>query len=57
MAEKKDKKPSIWSTYGNVDKVKMENLNKGYIDFLSRCKTERESVSYAIEAAKKICPR
>lgn len=54
MAEKKDKKPSIWSTYGNVDKVKMENLNKGYIDFLSQCKTERESVTYAIEAAKKI---
>lgn len=54
MAEKKDKKPSVWSTYGNVDKIKMENLNKGYIDFLSRCKTERESVSYAIEAAKKV---
>ena len=54
MAEKKDKKPSVWSTYSNVDKIKMENLNKGYIDFLSRCKTERESVSYVIEAAKKV---
>ena len=54
MAENKDKKPSVWSKYSNVDKVKLENLNKGYIDFLSRCKTERESVSYAIEAAKKL---
>ncbi len=54
MAEKKDKKPSVWSTYSNVDKIKMENLSKGYIDFLSRCKTERESVSYVIEAAKKV---
>lgn len=54
MTEKKDKKPSVWSTYSNVDKIKMENLSKGYIDFLSRCKTERESVSYVIEAAKKV---
>lgn len=54
MAENKDKKPSVWSKYSTDDKVELENLNKGYIDFLSSCKTERESVSYAIEAAKKV---
>ena len=52
MAEDKDKKPSIWSKYTDADKVALENLNKGYIDFLSRCKTERESVEYAINAAE-----
>jgi len=52
MAEDKDKKPSIWSKYTDADKVALENLNKGYIDFLSRCKTERESVDYAIKAAE-----
>lgn len=49
-----DKKDSVWSKYSNVDKVKLEELNKGYINFLSNCKTERESVNFAIQAAKKV---
>ncbi|MBQ9486435.1 MAG: aminopeptidase, partial [Selenomonadaceae bacterium] len=53
MAEDKDKKPSVWSKYTDAEKAELENLGKGYIDFLSRCKTERESVTYAIEAAEK----
>ena len=53
MPEDKDKKPSIWSKYTDADKIALENLNKGYIDFLSRCKTERESVDHAIKAAEK----
>ena len=53
MADDKDKKPSIWSKYTDAEKVELENLNKGYIDFLSRCKTERESVDYTIQAAEK----
>ena len=48
MADKK----SIWSTYTDADKEALETLNAGYIDFLSTCKTERESVKYAIAAAE-----
>lgn len=54
MEENKNKKPSVYSKYTNDDKVKLEVLNKDYINFLSTCKTERESVSYAIDAAKKV---
>ena len=50
--EKKDKKPSIWSTYSAEDKDQLEKLNAGYIDFLSTCKTERESVQKTIELAR-----
>ena len=53
MAEEKDKKPSVWSKYDDEEKVKLENLSKGYIDFISRCKTERESVTETIKCAEK----
>lgn len=53
MADK-DKKPSIWSKYTDDDKKSLEELNKNYIDFLSACKTERESVDYAIKAAESV---
>ena len=49
----KDKKPSIFSKYSEDDKKNLEELNKNYIDFLSVCKTERESVEFAIEQAQK----
>ena len=51
MSEKNDKKPSIWSGYSDADRKNLDELNAGYIDFLSRCKTERESVSEAIRRA------
>ena len=55
MADKdKDKKPSIWSTYSDEDKQKLEALNRGYIDFISRCKTERESVAETIKQAEAV---
>lgn len=54
MAENKDKKPSIWSKYTDDDKKALEELNKNYIDFMSVCKTERESVDFAIEQAEKV---
>ncbi len=55
MADKdKDKKPSIWSTYTDEDKQKLETLNRGYIDFISRCKTERECVTEAIKQAEAV---
>ncbi len=49
----KEKKPSIFSKYTEEDKNALEELNKNYIDFLSCCKTERESVEFAIEQAEK----
>ena len=54
MSEEKNKQPSVWSTYTAEDKVAMENLCKGYIDFLSTCKTERESVKHAVAEAEKV---
>ena len=52
MAEDKDKKPSIWSKYTDADKRQLEELGAGYIDFISRCKTERESVDETIRLAE-----
>lgn len=49
----KEKKPSIFSKYTDEDKNALEELNKNYIDFMSVCKTERESVEFAIEQAEK----
>lgn len=56
MAENKDKekKSSIWSKYTDEDKKALEELNKNYIDFMSVCKTERESVEFAIAEAEKV---
>ena len=54
MAENKDKKPSIWSKYTDEDKKNLEELNKNYIDFMSVCKTERESVEFAVAEAEKV---
>lgn len=47
-----DKKKSVWSEYSEQDKQELEQLNAGYIDFLSNCKTERESVKEAIAKAE-----
>ena len=52
MSEKKDTKPSVWNTYSDEDKRQLDSLCEGYIDFLSNCKTERESVSKTIELAE-----
>ncbi len=49
MSENKEKKPSVWSKYTDSDKIELEKLNAGYINFLSTCKTERESVSFAVK--------
>ena len=45
-------KLSIWSKYTDEDKAAMENLASGYIDFISRCKTERECVVEAVKLAE-----
>ena len=50
--DKNDKKFSIWNKYTDDDKKNLEALGAGYIDFISRCKTERESVNEAIRRAE-----
>ena len=54
MAEaKKDKKKELpWSTYSEAEKQALETLSKGYIEFLTKCKTERESVREIIRQAE-----
>ena len=54
MAEDKDKKFSVWSEYSDDDKTALEELAAGYIDFISRCKTERESVVEAVKRAEAV---
>lgn len=57
MSEDKDtndKKFSIWSEYTDDDKAALEQLAAGYIDFISRCKTERESVVEAVKRAEAV---
>ncbi|MBQ1469647.1 MAG: hypothetical protein IIZ29_02185 [Schwartzia sp.] len=48
--EKKEKK-SVWLSYSDKEKKELEKLSSGYIDFLSNCKTERESVAETIRLA------
>ena len=45
---------SVWHDYTAADKKSMEKLAAGYIDFLSRCKTERESVVEAVKLAEAV---
>ena len=55
MSEEKkenNKKPSVWSTYTDEDKKNLNVLSAGYIDFISNCKTERESVRETIRQAE-----
>ncbi len=47
-----EKKSSVWSGYTDGDKQALEQLSAGYIDFISRCKTERESTAEAVRRAK-----
>ncbi len=47
-----DKKRSVWSSYTADDKKALEELSAGYIDFISRCKTERESTAESVRLAE-----
>lgn len=47
-----EKNFSVWSSYSNIDKIKLETLNQNYINFLTKCKTERESVQETIKQAE-----
>ena len=50
--EKDIKKDSVWSGYTEADKEALERLSAGYREFLSRCKTERESAAEAVRMAE-----
>lgn len=53
MADKKDNKTKeIWNAYSAGEKQKLEKLCNDYKDFLSTCKTERESVEEAVRLAE-----
>ena len=47
-----DKKTSVWSKYTEKERAAVNELARGYIDFLSDCKTERESVTEAVRRAR-----
>ncbi len=52
--EKKDKESIvIWNEYTAKEKAALDKLADGYREFLSKCKTERESVTEAVGAAEK----
>ncbi len=51
MAEE-EKKASVYLTYSEEEKKELEALNAGYREFLSKCKTERESVQEAVRQAE-----
>ena len=53
MVDKKDNKTKeIWNAYSAGEKKKLEKLCNDYKDFLSTCKTERESVEEAVRLAE-----
>lgn len=43
---------NAWKTYGEKEKKELDELNKGYIEFLSTGKTERECVKEIIRQAE-----
>lgn len=43
---------NAWCTYDKKALNELEKLNKEYLGFLDKCKTERECVKYIIKAAK-----
>ena len=47
-----NKKTSVWSKYTMEERAAVDVLAHGYIDFLSDCKTERESVTEAVRRAR-----
>lgn len=48
------KRPNAWKSYGSeLDRLKMAEFAREYIEFLSRCKTERETVAWALETLEK----
>ena len=49
---KEKKEEAVWNLYDAAEKKACEELATGYKDFISRCKTERESVKEIVKQAK-----
>ena len=47
-----NKKTSVWLKYTPEERAAVDEFARGYIDFLSDCKTERESVTEAVRLAQ-----
>ncbi len=47
-----DKKQSVWNSYSDEEKQALERLCAGYREFLTQCKTERESAAEAVRQAE-----
>ena len=47
-----DKKQSVWNSYSDEEKQALEKLCAGYREFLTQCKTERESAAEAVRQAE-----
>ena len=43
---------NAWKAFDEAELVELEVVSKGYIDFISECKTERECVARAIKMAE-----
>ena len=52
MKTKEEKDVHVWNTYTTAEKKKEYSLADDYRNFISDCKTERESVSEAVRMAK-----
>lgn len=50
--KKAEEKKHLWLTYTDKEKDELERLSQGYLNFLSNCKTERESVAETIRQAE-----
>ena len=46
------KEQSVWLKYTDTERAAVDSLARDYIDFLSTCKTERESVAEAVRRAE-----
>ena len=54
MKTKEEKDVHVWNTYTTAEKKKVYSLADDYRNFISDCKTERESVSEAVRMAKAV---
>ena len=50
--EQKKDKAKVWLDYDEKEKQELESLAKNYRDFLTKCKTERESAAEAVREAE-----
>lgn len=48
-----DHSENAWLGYSKIDRKELKDLSESYIQFLSKCKTERECVKEAVSMARK----